>query len=240
VDSVPDRPLAPGRLKVGRPVAIIDIGSNSVRLVAYEGLSRAPTPLYNEKVLCGLGRHVATTGRLDDEAVDRALRALARFRVLCDTMGVGQVNVLATAAARDASNGPAFLKAAAQACGSEVELLSGAREAELSALGVVSGFHQPDGVVGDLGGGSLELVDIAGPDVGTGVTLRLGGLALQDLSGHSTKKARRIVREALAQAPQLEQLKNRTFYAVGGTWRALARRTASGSCVLWRRSMRRR
>jgi exopolyphosphatase/guanosine-5'-triphosphate,3'-diphosphate pyrophosphatase len=91
---------APGRLKLGRPVAIIDIGSNSVRLVAYEGLSRAVTPIYNEKVLCGLGRHVATTGRLDDEAVDRALRALVRFRVLCDTMQVSEVFVLATAAAR--------------------------------------------------------------------------------------------------------------------------------------------
>ena len=81
---------AQGRLKVGRPVAIIDIGSNSVRLVAYEGLTRAPTPIYNEKVLCGLGRNVATTGRLPQEAVDRALNALVRFRVLCDTMGVAR------------------------------------------------------------------------------------------------------------------------------------------------------
>ena len=108
---------AQGRLDHGPTVAVIDIGSNSVRLVAYEGLSRAVTPIYNEKVLCGLGRHVATTGRLDDEAVDRALRALARFRVLCDTMHVSEVFVLATAAARDASNGPAFLEAAARACG---------------------------------------------------------------------------------------------------------------------------
>ncbi len=97
---------APGRLKVGRPVAIIDIGSNSVRLVAYEGLTRAPMPLYNEKVMCGLGRNVATTGRLDDEAVERALKALARYRVLCETMHVGEVGVIATAAARDASNPP--------------------------------------------------------------------------------------------------------------------------------------
>jgi exopolyphosphatase/guanosine-5'-triphosphate,3'-diphosphate pyrophosphatase len=89
---------AQGRLKIGRPVAIIDIGSNSVRLVAYEGMARALTPIYNEKVLCGLGRHVATTGRLDDQAVDRALRALARFRVLCETMQVSAVFVLAAAA----------------------------------------------------------------------------------------------------------------------------------------------
>jgi exopolyphosphatase/guanosine-5'-triphosphate,3'-diphosphate pyrophosphatase len=225
VDSVPDLPAmgAPGRLSVGRPIAIIDIGSNSVRLVAYEGLTRAPTPIYNEKVLAGLGRHVATTGRLDDEAVSQALRALKRFKLLCRTIGVADIHVLATAAARDASNGEAFLQAAADACGCPVELLSGAREAELSALGVISGSYRPDGIVGDLGGGSLELVDVAGDDVGRGITLRLGGLALQDLSGNSPKKARKIVREALERADPLRSLKGRTFHAVGGTWRALAR-----------------
>src|SRR5215213_7089618 len=169
---------APGRLPVGRPIAIIDIGSNSVRLVAYEGLTRAPTPIYNEKVSCGLGRSVATSGRLDAAAVERALQALGRFRLLCDVLDAGEVSVLATAAARDASNGPAFLEAAEAACGRPVELLSGAREAQLSALGVVSGFHDPDGVVGDLGGGSLELIDVAGARVGEGVTFQLGGLAL--------------------------------------------------------------
>ncbi|WP_112664252.1 exopolyphosphatase [Microvirga flavescens] len=215
---------AQGRLKVGRPIAIIDIGSNSVRLVAYEGITRAPTPIYNEKVLCGLGRHVATTGRLDDDAVERALRALARFRVLCETMDVSKVFVLATAAARDATNGPAFLKAAAAACGQKVQLLSGAQEAAFSAYGVVSGFYDPDGLVGDLGGGSLELVDVKGASVGEGVTMPLGGLALQDLSGGSLKKAQKIVRAALErQTEQLEHLRGRTFYAVGGTWRALAR-----------------
>ncbi|WP_238183766.1 exopolyphosphatase [Methylobacterium trifolii] len=206
------------------PVAIIDIGSNSVRLVAYDGLGRAPTPLYNEKVLCGLGRNVLTTGRLNEEAVRKALGALARFRVLCATMRIGRVFVLATAAARDAENGPAFLEAAQEACGTEIQLLSGRREAELSALGVISGFHAPDGVVGDLGGGSLELVDVRGAVVGQGVTMPLGGLALQDLSGGSIKKAGKIVREHMKKAaPQLETLRGRSFYAVGGTWRALAR-----------------
>ncbi len=207
-----------------RPVAIIDIGSNSVRLVAYDGLSRAPTPLYNEKVLCGLGRNVFTTGRLNDEAVNRALSALGRFRILCETMRVAQVFVLATAAARDAQNGPDFLRAAEEACGQEIQLLSGRREAELSALGVISGFHAPDGVVGDMGGGSLELVDVRGPVVGQGVTMPLGGLTLQDLSGGSIKKAGKLVREHMRKAePQLETLKGRTFYAVGGTWRAIAK-----------------
>ena len=213
----------------GRPVAIIDIGSNSVRLVAYESSSRAPAPLYNEKVLCGLGRNVLTSGRLADEAVARALEALARFRVLCATIGAGEVYAVATAAARDAANGPEFLRNAEAACGRPIELLSGRREAELSALGVLSGFHAPDGVVGDLGGGSLEMIEIgqgsAGEGaIGTGVTMPLGGLALQDLSGGSTKKAAKIVRETLDRAkPQLARLRGRSFYAVGGTWRSLAK-----------------
>ncbi|SFK95701.1 exopolyphosphatase / guanosine-5'-triphosphate,3'-diphosphate pyrophosphatase [Methylorubrum salsuginis] len=206
------------------PIAIIDIGSNSVRLVAYDGLQRAPTPLYNEKVLCGLGRSVFSTGRLNEDSVQRALTALKRFRVLCDTMRIDRIFVLATAAARDAANGPAFLEAAQAALGQEIQLLSGRREAELSALGVVSGFYAPDGVVGDLGGGSLELVDVHGVTVGQGVTMPLGGLALQDLSENSPRKARKIAREHLKKAePQLDTLRGRTFYAVGGTWRALAR-----------------
>lgn len=194
-----------------------------MRLVIYEGHSRAPTPLYNEKLLCGLGRGVATTGRLPEDAVERALQALARFRLLCQMADVRWVRVLATAAARDAANGPAFLVAAARACGQEVELLSGEREAALSALGVISSFHEPDGIVGDLGGGSLELVEIRGGTAGLGITLPLGGLVLSDLAGASPKKAGRIAREALAGAPHLRLLEGRTFYAVGGTFRALAK-----------------
>ncbi len=214
---------APGRLAQMRPVAIVDIGSNSVRLVAYEGLSRSPTPIFNDKVLCGLGRGVTTTGRLPQDGVDRALAALNRFRVLCKAMRIKDVHVLATAAARDALNGPEFLAAARDAIGAPIELLSGRREAELSALGVVSGFWNPDGVAGDLGGGSLELNEVKGDKLGQGVTLPLGGLALMDLSDRSTKKALKIAREALSDAKPLKKLEGRSFYAIGGTWRALAR-----------------
>lgn len=216
------RGLAPGRLPYGPPVAIVDIGSNSVRLVVYEGLSRAPTPMFNEKELCALGRSVALTNRLADESVAKALSALRRFRALADGMKAGRVHVLATAAARDAENGPEFIAQAEEICGAPVELLSGKREAHLSALGVVSGVFKPNGVVGDLGGGSLELVDVAKQRIGQGVTFPLGGIRLQDVSDRSIKKADRIVRDALEGSPQLDKLKGRAFYAVGGTWRALA------------------
>ena len=214
---------AQGRLPALDPIAIVDIGSNSVRLVAYEGLTRAPNPIFNDKLLAGLGKGVATTGKLNEEGVVRALKALERFRVLCRNMKVSDIHVLATAAARDASNGPQFLKAASRAIGAKIELLSGERESQLAAMGVVSGFYKPDGVVGDLGGGSLELADVKGDKLGKGVSLPLGGLALTDVSKGSPKKAQKIVREALSKVKLLHKLEGRTFYAVGGTWRALAR-----------------
>lgn len=218
-----DPDTAHGRLSVGAPVAIVDIGSNSVRLVAYEGLTRSPTPIYNEKVLCGLGRGVATTGNLAPEGMERALAALSRYRKLCDVMGVGDVVAIATAAARDAGNGAEFLRAATAMIGQEPKLLSGKREAELSGLGVISGIHQPNGVVGDLGGGSLELIDVHDARLGKGTTLPLGGLTLMDASGKSARQALKIVREAIAEAPPVADLRGRDFYAVGGTWRAFAR-----------------
>jgi exopolyphosphatase/guanosine-5'-triphosphate,3'-diphosphate pyrophosphatase len=213
---------AQGRLDYGPPVAVIDIGSNSVRLVVYEGVTRSPTPLFNEKTLAGLGREVQTKGLLAVEAVAKALDALKRFRALCDTMRVERLWVLATAACRDARNGKEFIAAAEQICRTKIDVISGQREAELTALGVVSGFHRPDGVVGDLGGGSLELVDVHGSRIRPGVTLPLGGLALQDRSGRSIKKADKIVKAALEDAELLKGGTGRSFYAVGGTWRSLA------------------
>jgi exopolyphosphatase/guanosine-5'-triphosphate,3'-diphosphate pyrophosphatase len=215
--------VAQGRLDYGPPAAVIDIGSNSVRLMVYEGLTRSPTPIFNEKVLAGLGREVQTTGLLASDAVDKAFAALRRFRALCDRLTVAPLWVIATAACRDAKNGKSFVEQAERICGAKVDILSGKREAELSALGVVSGFHKPDGIVGDLGGGSLELTEVHGQRVKPGVTLPLGGLALQDISSKSIKKAEKIVRAALEDVRLLEGGKGRTFYAIGGTWRALAR-----------------
>jgi exopolyphosphatase / guanosine-5'-triphosphate,3'-diphosphate pyrophosphatase len=223
LNNLADEEEARGRLRNGSPLAVIDIGSNSVRLVVYDGLTRSPTAIFNEKVLCGLGRAVATTGRLTSGAVTRALSALRRFRALCDVMKVGEVRVLATAAARDAANGREFLDAARAICRADIELLSGKREAHLSALGVVSGFWKPDGLVGDLGGGSLELVQVSGHEIGSGVTLPLGGLALEDVSSGSLKKADKIVKSAIGSVPGMKSLEQRDFYAVGGTWRALVR-----------------
>ena len=194
-----------------------------MRLVIYEGLTRSSTPIFNEKVLAGLGRQVQTTGLLAQEAIDTALAALARFRALCDIQHVTKIYAIATAACRDARNGRSFIKEAERICGAPIKILSGKREAQLTAFGIVSGIHKPDGIVGDLGGGSLELVDVKGTRVRHGLTLPLGGLALQDITGRSLKKAEKLVEDAFADLDILDHGAGRTFYAVGGTWRALAR-----------------
>ncbi|HEY5796702.1 MAG TPA: exopolyphosphatase [Bosea sp. (in: a-proteobacteria)] len=214
---------APGRLGLGAgTLAIVDIGSNSVRLVVYEMVARAPAQVFNEKEMAGLGRQVATTGRLASDAMGKAIAALVRFRILCEAMHVGEIRVIATAAARYASNGPEFIARAEEAIGQPIELISGDREAVLSGLGVISGFDNPDGVVGDLGGGSLELISISGGEVGQGTSVPLGGLALLDRSKNSLKLAEKIVKDELDRLPQIAAMKGRDFYAVGGTWRALA------------------
>src|SRR6201999_2738579 len=186
-------------------------------------MARSLISVFNEKTLCGLGREVQSTGLLAPDAVDKALTSLRRFHALCRIQHVGRIYAIATAACRDASNGPAFIAKAERICSTKIEILSGAREAKLSALGVISGIYKPDGIVGDLGGGSLELIDVKGHRVRAGVTLPLGGLALQDASQKSLKKAERIVKTEISDVPQLVGGAGRTFYAVGGTWRALAR-----------------
>ncbi len=212
-----------GRLKDRRPLSIVDIGSNSIRLVVYEGLARSPTVLFNEKMLAGLGRGIVSTGRLDPKAVTRSMEEFRRFRALSEQAGADQIYVLATAAAREAENGPDFIRRAEEVLKTRIRVLSGRQEAHFSALGVISSFHPANGIAGDLGGGSLELVDVNGEAIGDGITLPLGSLRLQDMSRSSRAKAAEIARQEVARAHVLGHGQGRTFYAVGGTWRNLAR-----------------
>ncbi|UTO29025.1 exopolyphosphatase [Bartonella harrusi] len=214
---------AQGRLKGCKPVAVIDIGSNSVRLVIYEGFVRSPTVLFNEKVLCGLGQGVAETGFLEEKSMKMALRALKRFRALCRQIGAEDIYTLATAAAREAKNGSAFIQNAENILQNKIYLLSGSEEALYSAYGVISTFYQPKGICGDLGGGSLELINIDNSHVGEGITLPLGGLRLQYMSNNDIAVATKIVHEHFAKAAVIRKGMARCFYAVGGTWRNLAK-----------------
>jgi exopolyphosphatase/guanosine-5'-triphosphate,3'-diphosphate pyrophosphatase len=201
----------------------VDIGSNSVRLVIYEGAVRSPTPIFNEKVLCGLGRQVASTGHLGDEAVERTLAALARFRAIARILRVKNIRAIATAACREAADGPAFIQRGEKVLGTRIQVLSGQQEAELAAKGIIMGFRTADGVAGDLGGGSLELIDVEGTSLRQAVTLPLGGLRLIDSSGGRIDKALDIADAQIGGVGWLDRGRNRTFYAVGGTWRAIAK-----------------
>jgi exopolyphosphatase / guanosine-5'-triphosphate,3'-diphosphate pyrophosphatase len=205
------------------PIGVIDIGSNSVRLVVYEGAVRAPTPVFNEKVLCGLGRSVATTGSLGTEAVERALTALARFKVIARILSVKNLRIIATAAVRDAQNGREFIERGERTLGVSIEVLSGEKEARLAAQGIMMGFIDADGIAGDLGGGSLELIDLAQDRLKEAATLPLGGLRLIDTTGNKIERAMDVIDGALASLPWLGNGEGRTFYAVGGTWRSLAK-----------------
>ena len=215
---------ARGRFADREPTGIVDIGSNSVRLVVFEGITRSPWVLFNEKVMCGLGRGLASTGRLPEDGVAQALATLRRFRSLATQARVGPLHVIATAAARDAENGPAFVEEVESILRVPVRVLSGEEEARYAALAVVSGIHGSDGIVGDLGGGSLELTDVRETGVfRPGVSLQLGGLRLYEQTDGDTADARKWARKALKEADVLGGGEARTFFAVGGTWRALAR-----------------
>jgi exopolyphosphatase/guanosine-5'-triphosphate,3'-diphosphate pyrophosphatase len=199
--------------------AIIDIGSNSVRLVVYQGPPRLPAVLFNEKVMAGLGRGLAATGRMDEGAVALAKTALARFAAVAREMDVASLRTVATAAVRDAANGPDFITAATK-LGLTVELLSGEQEATGAGNGVLSGIPEADGIVGDLGGGSLELVRVRDGAVGERVSFPLGVLRI---AGQRGKSLDRLVGRLIGEAGWAGRGADLPFYLVGGSWRALAR-----------------
>jgi len=201
--------------------AIIDIGSNSVRLVVYNGPSRAPVVVLNEKVTAKLGRTVAKDGLLSEKAMASALAALARFRQLLLLMSVTDVEAVATAAVRDAANGEEFLQAVRE-LGFAPKLLSGEEEARISALGVIAAFPGAIGVAADLGGGSLELTSVEGKECGQGVTLPFGMLSLSELRAEGPVKFARRVRKAL-RTVKWSHGEGLPLFLVGGSWRAFAR-----------------
>jgi exopolyphosphatase / guanosine-5'-triphosphate,3'-diphosphate pyrophosphatase len=202
-----------------RDVAAIDIGSNSVRLVLYRLEGRAIWTVFNEKVLAGLGRDLAETGRLSVEGAAQALTALKRFAAVIEGVQPAHTFVAATAAVRDAADGQAFCDRVAAATGLKIRVLSGEEEARYAALGVLAGIPCADGMVGDLGGSSLELVRLADGQPARGVTLPLGPFALADASGFDPDRLRETIAGRLQ---PIGEARADTLYAVGGAWRSLA------------------
>jgi exopolyphosphatase/guanosine-5'-triphosphate,3'-diphosphate pyrophosphatase len=216
IDPIPRGPAPAQR------VGVVDIGSNSIRLVVFEGHPRAPYPVFNEKVLCGLGRSLDATGRLDPEGMTLALQNLPRFMVLAEELGVASIQAIATAAVRDAKDGPDFVRQVERLCDLPITVLNGDDEARLSAYGVIAGNPEAEGLMGDLGGGSLELVSLAGGGTIDHATLPLGPLRLNAVAARG-KDPERVIRQQLGGLTWLAEAGGGDFHAVGGAWRALAR-----------------
>lgn len=202
--------------------AVIDIGSNSVRLVIYDGPRRAPFPICNEKALCGLGRDMSEGVKLNPKAVESALEVLARFKCLLSEHGDPPTQTVATAAVREAKDGRQFVERI-RALGLPVDIIGGGEEAALAALGVVSFDPGADGLVGDMGGGSLELIELRRGAAAEATSLSIGPLRLMQQSKGDLKAAAKIVESALEGVAWLKSRRGDTLFAVGGAWRSIAR-----------------
>ncbi|WDI30955.1 Ppx/GppA family phosphatase [Hyphococcus flavus] len=202
--------------------AVVDIGSNSVRLVVYDGPPRAPIPICNEKALCGLGREMTKDGGLNPAAVEDALATLSRFRHVLDDLGRPHVEVIATAAVRDARDGKQFVEAT-KALGFDVNIISGEEEGRLAAYGVAAVEPEATGLVGDMGGGSLELALLNKGEIEQSNSLPVGPFNLMRAAGGDNKAAVKFIEEQLDSIKFLKPKKIDTIYSVGGAWRAVAR-----------------
>ena len=204
--------------------AVVDLGSNSVRLVVYEGSSRNPLPIFNEKAVLRLGRGLQASGRLNEDGITQAFTVMHRYNAVVRAMGAGPLEVLATAAVRDARNGADFVAGLkARLPDITIRVLSGAEEADYSAMGVLCGIPTADGILADIGGGSLELVRLDRGTRGASHTLSLGAIRLAERADGDPVRARAIADADLATVPWLGEGANRDLYLVGGAWRALAR-----------------
>ena len=204
-------------------VGVIDVGSNSVRLVVFDGAARSPAYFYNEKIMCALGAGLSETGILNPEGRVRALSAIRRFAALAEGMGITPLTAVATAAVREASDGMDFHDEVLRETGVKIWVIDGREEARLSAQGVLLGWPGSYGLVCDIGGSSMELADLAEGRVGRRVTSALGPLKLREIKG-GKKAVKAYVKETMDQLhSEMEGEKAMRLFLVGGSWRAIAR-----------------
>lgn len=214
--------------KESEKIAVVDIGSNSVRLVVYDGLKRIPIPLFNEKVLCGLAKGMGKTGKLNHEGALLAEKSIGRFAVISKSMKVNSIHALATSAVRDATDGKDFIDLIEKKHGIKIKIVSGEDEAKFSTLGVLASISDPDGIVGDLGGGSLEIsyADIKSNEkfVAEGFqSFPIGPLRLKSQVEGNRAKASEIIDSFIKEAAIIKKHQGKNFYAVGGGFRALGK-----------------
>ena len=203
-------------------VGVVDVGSNSVRLVVFDGAARSPAYFYNEKIMCALGRGLDQSGRLNPQGRVRALAAIRRFQLLAEGMKLAPLTAVATAAVREAEDGPAFCEEVLRETGLRVWVIDGAEEARLSAQGVLLGWPDAQGLVCDIGGSSMELARLCDGQVGRRITSALGPLKLQNVAG-GRKGLKTHVRNVIAGLLEDMGGAHDRLYLVGGSWRAIAR-----------------
>ncbi|XDA97525.1 Ppx/GppA family phosphatase [Sulfitobacter sp. LCG007] len=203
-------------------VGVVDIGSNSVRLVVFDGAARSPAYFYNEKIMCALGQGVSETGKLNPSGRIRAIAALRRFQRLAQGMELPELTAVATAAVRDAQDGPDFVDEVRRETGLKIWVIDGREEARLSAQGVLLGWPGSYGLVCDIGGSSMELAEISEGRVGRRVTSALGPLKLQDVKGGKSGRAKHI-KETMSGLQAAMGAQRDRLFLVGGSWRAIAR-----------------
>ena len=203
-------------------VGVVDVGSNSVRMVVFDGAARSPAYFYNEKILAGLGKGLAETGMLNPEGRKRALSALRRFALLAEGMNIAPLTVVATAAVREAKDGAAFRDQVLAETGLRLWVIDGDEEARLSAQGVLLGWPDAAGIVCDIGGNSMELARIGKGKVGKRLSTPLGPFRLQQISDDKNKR-RKHIDAILRKAREELRPEGDRIYLVGGSWRVVAR-----------------
>ncbi len=206
-----------------RPVAVADLGSNSFRLVVYRPPPRAPVILYNERVIVGLAGALGTKGTLPKHARREALSAVVRFHELARAMHARDLRMVATAAIRDAADGAALIRDIRERTGTVVEVMDGRREAQLAAKGLMAGTPDADGILADMGGGSIEFARVCGGETLADASLPAGMLRLIQASRRDPEAAEQCLARDVRRLAWLQDGRGRPFYAIGGSWRALAR-----------------
>lgn len=205
------------------PMGVLDIGSNSVRLVGYSGSTRTPLPIFNERAFCRLGVSVTNSGRIEGDYYTHAMTTFERFRAIADQLGIKKLAVFATAAVRDAKNRDEFIAEASAILRAPIRILAGDEEARLSAQGVMHSIPEVNGIVADLGGGSLELALVRNGEILQASSLRLGVLTISETCHDDAAAMTEMIKSGLNEVQWLKQAQGEALYLVGGAWRNLMR-----------------
>lgn len=213
-----------------RKIGIIDVGSNSMRLVIFQ-ITKEKTffPIEDVKETVRLGEGVNVAGKIKEEKIELGIKTMSLFKEICRRNNVEEITAFGTAALRIAQNGPEMTGKVNRDLGIDIEVFSGEMEALTSFNGAINAMDIRDGVVMDLGGSSLEIVIFRDRLPIHSISLPFGGVTIGEignikdaLTKENEDKIRSFIREKLNDVPWMKQLKGMTLIGVGGTVRNIA------------------